>query len=108
MLLRPFIRPVADPELVDDGDGSHGWEVVAAPGHADGQLTLLRDGVLIAADHLLDADHADGRALAREPPRPARRLPRLAAAARSSSRPTVAYGGHGDVDHATRSAGRRS
>ena len=31
----------------------HGWEIVAAPGHADGQLTLLRDGVLIAADHLL-------------------------------------------------------
>ncbi len=26
---------------------------MAAPGHADGQLTLLRDGVLIAADHLL-------------------------------------------------------
>ncbi len=31
-----------------------GWEVVAAPGHADGQITLLKDGVLIAADHLLD------------------------------------------------------
>ena len=31
----------------------HGWEIVAAPGHADGQLTLLKDGVLIAADHLL-------------------------------------------------------
>ena len=30
------------------------WEVVAAPGHADGQLMLLRDGVLVAADHLLD------------------------------------------------------
>ena len=31
-----------------------GWTIVASPGHADGQLTLLRDGVLIAADHLLD------------------------------------------------------
>jgi glyoxylase-like metal-dependent hydrolase (beta-lactamase superfamily II) len=30
-----------------------GWELVAAPGHADGQLCLLRDGVLVAADHLL-------------------------------------------------------
>ena len=50
---RPFIRPVLDPELVDDGDRLHGWEIVAAPGHADGQLTLLKDGVLIAADHLL-------------------------------------------------------
>ncbi len=79
-LFRPFIRPVFDPELVDDGDDLHGWELVAAPGHADGQLTLLRDGVLIAADHLLAADHADGRALAGEPARSARGLPRIAAA----------------------------
>ena len=28
--------------------------MVAAPGHADGQLCLLQDGVLIAADHMLD------------------------------------------------------
>ena len=52
--MQPFIRPVAEPDLVDAGDVLDGWEVVAAPGHADGQLTLLRDGVLIAADHLLD------------------------------------------------------
>ena len=52
-LYRPFIRTVADPDLVDDGDRLHGWDLVAAPGHADGQLTLLKDGVLIAADHLL-------------------------------------------------------
>jgi glyoxylase-like metal-dependent hydrolase (beta-lactamase superfamily II) len=31
-----------------------GWEVVAAPGHADGQICLLREGVLVAADHVLD------------------------------------------------------
>ena len=36
------------------GDVLDGWTLVAAPGHADGQLTLLRDGILIAADHLLD------------------------------------------------------
>ena len=30
-----------------------GWEVLAFPGHADGQLCLHRDGVLIAADHVL-------------------------------------------------------
>jgi glyoxylase-like metal-dependent hydrolase (beta-lactamase superfamily II) len=30
-----------------------GWDLVAAPGHADGQLCLLKDDVLIAADHLL-------------------------------------------------------
>jgi glyoxylase-like metal-dependent hydrolase (beta-lactamase superfamily II) len=53
VLMRPFIRLVDDPILLEDGMELHGWEVVAAPGHADGQLTLLRDGVLIAADHLL-------------------------------------------------------
>jgi glyoxylase-like metal-dependent hydrolase (beta-lactamase superfamily II) len=51
---RPFIRYQPDPALVDDGDRIDDWEVVAAPGHADGQLTLFRDGVLVAADHLLD------------------------------------------------------
>lgn len=51
---RPFIRFEPDPELVEEGDLVEGWEAVAAPGHADGQLTLLKDGVLVAADHLLD------------------------------------------------------
>ncbi|RDI75566.1 Metallo-beta-lactamase-type protein [Gaiella occulta] len=50
---RPFIRYPAEPRLLDEGDHVDGWEVVAAPGHADGQLTLLKDGVLVAADHLL-------------------------------------------------------
>jgi glyoxylase-like metal-dependent hydrolase (beta-lactamase superfamily II) len=93
---RPFIRPVLDPELVDDGDRLHGWEVVAAPGHADGQLTLLRDGVLIAADHLL----------ARITPTvglwPASRPDPLGDYLDSLQRtidlaPTIAYGGHGDT-----------
>jgi glyoxylase-like metal-dependent hydrolase (beta-lactamase superfamily II) len=53
-LVKPFIRPVPDPELVEAGDHLDGWELVAAPGHADGQLTLFKDGVLVAADHLLD------------------------------------------------------
>jgi glyoxylase-like metal-dependent hydrolase (beta-lactamase superfamily II) len=51
---RPFIRYQPDPLLVDPGDEVDGWELVAAPGHADGQLVLLRDGILVAADHLLD------------------------------------------------------
>ena len=50
---RPFIRYQRDPILVEAGEHVHGWELIAAPGHADGQLCLLRDGVLIAADHLL-------------------------------------------------------
>ncbi|MDH4176668.1 MAG: MBL fold metallo-hydrolase [Thermoleophilia bacterium] len=52
-LARSVVHFVEDPELVDDGDDVGGWEVVASPGHADGQLTLLRDGVLVAGDHLL-------------------------------------------------------
>ncbi len=39
--------------LVEAGEQLDGWELVAAPGHADGQLCLVKDGVLIAADHLL-------------------------------------------------------
>jgi glyoxylase-like metal-dependent hydrolase (beta-lactamase superfamily II) len=50
---RPFIRFQRDPLLVDDGDRLDGWELVAAPGHADGQLCLLKDGILVSADHLL-------------------------------------------------------
>ncbi len=50
---RPFVRFQRDPRLLDPGDLVDGWEAVAAPGHADGQLMLLRDGVLVAADHLL-------------------------------------------------------
>ena len=32
-----------------------GWEVSRLPGHADGHLCLVRDGVLVAGDHLLAA-----------------------------------------------------
>jgi glyoxylase-like metal-dependent hydrolase (beta-lactamase superfamily II) len=52
-IYRPFIRYQRDPILVEAGEHVDGWELVAASGHADGQLCLLRDGVLIAADHLL-------------------------------------------------------
>jgi glyoxylase-like metal-dependent hydrolase (beta-lactamase superfamily II) len=53
-IYRPFIRYERDPVLMREGEHLDGWELVAAPGHADGQLCLLKDGVLIAADHLLD------------------------------------------------------
>jgi glyoxylase-like metal-dependent hydrolase (beta-lactamase superfamily II) len=51
---RPFIRYQRDPILVEAGEQLDGWELVAAAGHADGQLCLLQDGILVAADHLLE------------------------------------------------------
>ena len=53
-LYRPFIRYQRDPVLMEAGESIDGWELVAAAGHADGQLCLLKDGVLVAADHVLD------------------------------------------------------
>ena len=49
----PFVRPAADPELVREGASIGGWDVIEVPGHADGHIALLRDGVLIAGDHVL-------------------------------------------------------
>jgi len=49
----PFIRFARDPELLGEGDEVDGWRVVELPGHADGHICLLRDGVLVAGDHLL-------------------------------------------------------
>jgi glyoxylase-like metal-dependent hydrolase (beta-lactamase superfamily II) len=51
---RPYIRYQPDPVLVRAGEHLDGWELVAAAGHADGQLCLLKDGILVAADHVLD------------------------------------------------------
>jgi glyoxylase-like metal-dependent hydrolase (beta-lactamase superfamily II) len=49
----PFIRFARNPVLLGEADRVAGWEVVAVPGHADGHIALLRDGVLVAGDHLL-------------------------------------------------------
>ena len=43
----------APTEPLDAGDRVDGWEVVALPGHADGHIGLLRDGVLVSGDALL-------------------------------------------------------
>jgi len=48
-----FIKYALDPDLIYEGSNLAGWEVVELPGHADGHLGFLRDGVLIAGDHLL-------------------------------------------------------
>jgi glyoxylase-like metal-dependent hydrolase (beta-lactamase superfamily II) len=49
----PFVRFARDPEPLREGDRVDGWEVFELPGHADGHICLLRDGVLVAGDHLL-------------------------------------------------------
>jgi glyoxylase-like metal-dependent hydrolase (beta-lactamase superfamily II) len=50
---RPFIRFVRDPHLVREGDEVAGWLVGEFPGHADGHICLLKDGLMIAGDHVL-------------------------------------------------------
>jgi glyoxylase-like metal-dependent hydrolase (beta-lactamase superfamily II) len=49
----PFIRFARDPELLYEGSELDGWQVLELPGHADGHIGFLRDGVLIGGDHLL-------------------------------------------------------
>jgi glyoxylase-like metal-dependent hydrolase (beta-lactamase superfamily II) len=42
-----------EPRLLEPGDEVDGWRVELLRGHADGHIVLLRDGVLIAGDTLL-------------------------------------------------------
>jgi glyoxylase-like metal-dependent hydrolase (beta-lactamase superfamily II) len=48
-----FIRFAIAPDLLYEGSEVGGWKVLELPGHADGHLGFLRDGVLIGGDHLL-------------------------------------------------------
>jgi glyoxylase-like metal-dependent hydrolase (beta-lactamase superfamily II) len=50
---RALIRFAPGPEPLRSSDRLDGWDVHELPGHADGHLCLLRDGVLIAGDHVL-------------------------------------------------------
>ena len=75
---RPFIRYQRDPVLMQPGEHLDGWELVAAPGHADGQLCLLKDGILVAADHVLDPISPTVGLWPASRSGPARRLPRVA------------------------------
>ncbi|HEY7692342.1 MAG TPA: MBL fold metallo-hydrolase [Gaiellaceae bacterium] len=50
---RRFVHFVPEARLLREGDEVAGWRVVEFPGHADGHICLLKDGVLIAGDHLL-------------------------------------------------------
>jgi glyoxylase-like metal-dependent hydrolase (beta-lactamase superfamily II) len=48
-----LIRFVDSPHLLYEGDEVEGWQVAELPGHADGHICLLREGMMIAGDHLL-------------------------------------------------------
>jgi glyoxylase-like metal-dependent hydrolase (beta-lactamase superfamily II) len=92
---RPFIRYQRDPVLMREGEWLDGWELVAAPGHADGQLCLLKDGVLIAADHLLARITPTVGLWPASRPDPLADF--LAALDRTIElQPRVAYAGHGE------------
>jgi len=49
----PFIRFAPYPDLLYEGSELDGWQVLDLPGHADGHVGFLRDGVLLGGDHLL-------------------------------------------------------
>jgi glyoxylase-like metal-dependent hydrolase (beta-lactamase superfamily II) len=51
--LAQLVHMTAHPEPLEPDDTIDGWRVVHLPGHADGHLALLRDGVLIAGDAIL-------------------------------------------------------
>jgi glyoxylase-like metal-dependent hydrolase (beta-lactamase superfamily II) len=52
--LRRAVHWVEQPDrLLETGDEVDGWRVEVLPGHADGHIVLLRDGVMIAGDTIL-------------------------------------------------------
>ena len=51
--LASWVRYAPDPGPLVPGQDIDGWEILHLPGHADGHLAFLRDGVLIAGDALL-------------------------------------------------------
>jgi glyoxylase-like metal-dependent hydrolase (beta-lactamase superfamily II) len=91
----PFIRFVREPHLLREGDRVDGWEVLWLPGHADGHVALLRQGVLVCGDVLLaDISPAIGLYPESRPDPLAdylRTLERIVELA-----PAVAYPGHGE------------
>jgi glyoxylase-like metal-dependent hydrolase (beta-lactamase superfamily II) len=52
-IYRQFVHFVPGARLLREGDEVGGWQVAEFPGHADGHICLLKDGVMIAGDHLL-------------------------------------------------------
>ena len=96
--LRRYVRFVRDPELLEPGDRIHGWEILHLPGHADGHLCLVRDGVMIAGDALLATISPNVGLYPDARPDPlGDYLSSLARIAETA--PVVALPGHGDPIH---------
>ena len=51
--LNDAVHWVDHPQLLDPGDEVDGWRVELWRGHSDGHIVLIRDGVLIAGDTIL-------------------------------------------------------
>ena len=94
--LARLVRFARDPEPLAAGDEVDGWEVLHLPGHADGHIALLRDGILIAGDALLATITPNVGLYPDSRPDPLAdylsSLERIEALA-----PRVAYGGHGEA-----------
>jgi glyoxylase-like metal-dependent hydrolase (beta-lactamase superfamily II) len=95
LTLRQLVRFVRDPGLLAAGDEVDGWLVLSLPGHADGHIGFLRDGILIAGDALLLSITPNVGLYPDSRPDPLGdylgSLEQIAGLA-----PRVAYGGHGD------------
>jgi glyoxylase-like metal-dependent hydrolase (beta-lactamase superfamily II) len=50
-----LVRFARDPASLEPGERIDGWEVLHLPGHADGHRALLRDGILVAGDTLMES-----------------------------------------------------
>jgi glyoxylase-like metal-dependent hydrolase (beta-lactamase superfamily II) len=93
--LRALVHFVSRPVPLEEGEFVDGWEVLGLPGHADGHIGLLRDGVLIAGDALLATITPNVGLYPDSRPDPLAdylgSLERIVALA-----PRIAYGGHGE------------
>lgn len=52
--LARLVHPVESPQPLEPGEELDGWRILHFPGHADGHLAFLRDGILLAGDAILD------------------------------------------------------
>jgi glyoxylase-like metal-dependent hydrolase (beta-lactamase superfamily II) len=101
--LLALVHLAPDPEPLVPGERFDGWEVLHLPGHADGHLALLRDGVLVAGDAILGTITPNVGLYPDSAPDPLAYY--LASLARIEElAPRIALAGHGDpiLDPASR------